>query len=172
MHWQKRSLLYKHISKLTRKCYWINVIWKHQEQLFKSNAAQQTLPTSLSPLICIDPQTQCSTVRYVGPVTVICIWNKPCLVSRWFTDLKWMEADPPHEQRYACHTKTVFTLGSMVMLEAHPDISSKHRTLHFSLWAVCIVMCVQPWTCMCVIFLYVCSAFYVHVHQDVDLPVS
>lgn len=117
-------------------------------------------------------QEYSSTVRYVGPVTVICIWNKPCLVSGWFTDLKWMEADPPHEQRYACHTKTVFTLGSIVMLEAHPDISSKHRTLHFSLWAVCIVMCVQPWTCMCVIFLYVCSAFYVHVHQDVDLPVS
>lgn len=110
--------------------------------------------------------------EYSSTVTVICIWNKPCLVSGWFTDLKWMEADPPHEQRYACHTKTVFTLGSMVMLEAHPDISSKHRTLHFSLWAVCIVMCVQPWTCMCVIFLYVCSAFYVHVHQDVDLPVS
>lgn len=110
--------------------------------------------------------------EYSSTVTVICIWNKPCLVSGWFTDLKWMEADPSHEQRYACHTKTVFTLGSMVMLEAHPDISSKHRTLHFSLWAVCIVMCVQPWTCMCVIFLYVCSAFYVHVHQDVDLPVS
>lgn len=114
-------------------------------------------------------QEYSSTV--IGPVTV-CIWNKPCLVSGWFTDLKWMEGDPPHEQRYACHTKTVFTLGSMVMLEAHLDISSKHRTLHFSLWAVCIVMCVQPWTCMCVIFLYVCSAFYVHVHQDVDLPVS
>lgn len=64
-------------------------------------------------------QEYSSTVRYVGPVTVICIWNKPCLVSGWFTDLKWMEADPPHEQRYACHTKTVFTLGSMVMLEAH-----------------------------------------------------
>lgn len=91
-------------------------------------------------------QEYSSTV--IGPVTV-CIWNKPCLVSGWFTDLKWMEADPPHEQRYACHTKTVFTLGSMVMLEAHLDISSKHRTLQF-----------LPVSCL---YCYVCSTMNLYV---------
>lgn len=110
-------------------------------------------------------QEYSSTVRYVGPVTVICIWNKPCLVSGWFTDLHPMNRGMLVTQKQSSHLAAWWCWK-------HIRISLQNTEHYISPCELFVLLCVFSHELVCVLYFYMCSAFYVYVHQDVDLPVS